>query len=308
MSSIKLSKFQKNVLNKGLKFTPIPKRNVFELKKDTEDFTRKLRLLEYFSQEENEDDISLVRNKGSFCPQRDRNKTLDNVCDYLKKQNHDPKIPNMKTNISKREYAGILELKNNKDIVIKEADKGGAVVIMNTSHYVKMIEVQLKSENSSYKQTTKSCDNKVLDELKKLSIKYKDQLTKAELNYLTNFSCHTSNFYGLPKIHKSELLKEAIKIQNSDYIELLEPNDLKLRPIVAGPSCPTRRLSDLIDKILKPLVQHVKSYVRDNIHFLDKCSRENSENTTLATFDIVSLYTNIPHNYGIEALQRELRE
>ena len=47
---------------------------------------------------------------------------------------------------------------------------------------------------------------------------------------------------------------------------------------------------------------HVKSYVKDNINFLSKCSRENYEDTLLVTFDVVNLYTIIPHTFGLEAL------
>ena len=55
----------------------------------------------------------------------------------------------------------------------------------------------------------------------------------------------------------------------------MEPSDLKLRPIVAGPIYPRRPLSNSIDIILKPFLLHVKSYVKDNL--LSKCPRENYE-------------------------------
>ena len=42
-----------------------------------------------------------------------------------------------------------------------------------------------------------------------------------------------------------------------------------MRPIVAGPNCPTKRLSQLIDIILKPLLIHIKSYVKHNLDFLE---------------------------------------
>ena len=35
---------------------------------------------------------------------------------------------------------------------------------------------------------------------------------------------------------------------------------------------------------------------------MERCSTVNSKNTILATFDIISLYTNILHAYGLEAL------
>ena len=85
-------------------------------------------------------------------------------------------------------------------------------------------------------------------------------------------------------------------------MHIIELSDLKLRPIVAGPICPTRPLSNLIDIILKLFLLHVKSYVKDNLDFLSKYSRENDEDTLLVTFDVVNLYINIPHTFVLEAL------
>ena len=49
----------------------------------------------------------------------------------------------------------------------------------------------------------------------------------------------------LPRIHKPALISEVIAKQDNEYVEVVEPSDLKLWPIVAGPTCPTRLLSDL---------------------------------------------------------------
>ena len=61
------------------------------------------------------------------------------------------------------------------------------------------------------------------------------------------FLCDGSNFYGPPKIDKSMVIEPAINTQNSEIIEMFEPNGLKLRTIVGDPNCPTRKLSQLID-------------------------------------------------------------
>ena len=50
---------------------------------------------------------------------------------------------------------------------------------------------------------------------------------------------------------------------NTQNIEFFEPNHLKLRPIVGGPKCPTRKLSQLIDILEKPL-KHIKTFIRDS--------------------------------------------
>ena len=135
-----------------------------------------------------------------------------------------------------------------------------------------------------------------------LANKYKSLSTKAEKLYLTNISFSRSNFFGLPNAHKSKQINEAIEQQNKEYIEIHEPDYLTMRPIAGGPDCPTRPLSQLIDIILKPFLIHIKSYVDDNLNFLRKYSRKNNDSTTVVTFDVKSLYTIIPHNYGIEAI------
>ena len=89
------------------------------------------------------------------------------------------------------------------------------------------------------------CNTKVMKGIAEIIEKYKDNLTKTEKEYLTSFSYYTSNFYGLPKIHKSKLIQNAIKEQKG-YVHIIEQSDLKLRPIVAGPICLTRPLSNLI--------------------------------------------------------------
>ena len=80
MSGIPLSKNQIKLLSKGLTFIPTQKPNIPEIKRDIEDFTRKLRLRGFFADEndinENAQDSSdsLVRNKVKRNPPRNRNK------------------------------------------------------------------------------------------------------------------------------------------------------------------------------------------------------------------------------------------
>ena len=125
--------------------------------------------------------------------------------------------------------------------------------------------------------------------------------------YLTRFVSTTSEFYGWPKIHKSKILEQETNSQNNEVIDCYESEDLKLRPIISCTSCPTRSLSDIIDKILKPLLKHVKRYFKDSIHFLNKSKRTVKSGTIIVTFDVSSLYTSVSHDLGIEALTYYLR-
>ena len=60
-------------------------------------------------------------------------------------------------------------------------------------------------------KTDQKCDNRVMKKIGELANKYESLLIKAEKLYLTNISFSTSNFYGLPKVHKSKQINEAIQ-------------------------------------------------------------------------------------------------
>ena len=107
------------------------------------------------------------------------------------------------------------------------------------------------NDQTTYKMVEANCDAKVMKRITKIIEKYKDNLIKKEKEYLTSFSYNASNFYGLPKVHKSKLIQNAIKEHQKEYVNIIETSDLKLRPIVAGPVYPTRPLSNLIDILLK---------------------------------------------------------
>ena len=71
---------------------------------------------------------------------------------------------------------------------------------------------------------------------------------------------------------------------------------------IKSPSFHTHRLSNLIDILLHPFTKHVTSYLRDTTDFLNNISETVPKDTILASFDIESLYSNIPHALGLEAV------
>ena len=158
LSSYSLSKNQKNILIKGLKYTTTPKRNIIELKRDVVEFTRKLRLIEIFSSEEkeikNEVHISLVKAKSSFHLPPNRNACLDKTTDFLQKQTFETSCSN-KSSLTKAEWKDLLALKNNSELIIKEADKGGCVVLMNKPYYKRIIFQHLNDANTYQKTDEK---------------------------------------------------------------------------------------------------------------------------------------------------------
>ena len=79
------------------------------------------------------------------------------------------------------------------------------------------------------------------------------------------------------------------------------------RPIVFSVSCPTEKISMMLDIILQPYVGQTRSYIKDTSDFLEMISSiELEEDDWLFTMDVISLYTNIPHDEGVECIRNLL--
>ena len=257
LSRITLTTNQINILAKGLKFTPTPRNSNFnEIKDDISDFCRKLRLTEELFDKDN-DDESVVRNRSKYNPTKGRTKELDNFCDHITYFPYEFLTKNrIRSNFNATEWENVNALKNNLEIIIKEADKGSAVVIMDIDYY-KNLALSMLEDNSYYEKINNYSQKKIIQKLIVLINLYRKCLTDKECDYITNFKCKTSNFYGLPKIHKSSIISDACKESSSVCVNVIRPHDLKLRPIVAGPSCETHRLSNFLDILLKPYLKSI---------------------------------------------------
>ena len=80
------------------------------------------------------------------------------------------------------------------------------------------------------------------------------------------------------------------------------------RPIVSSNSHPTERIPQFVDYHINPLVSTLGSHVKDTTDFINKLSDlGNLPNDVIhVTLDVSSLYTNIPHNQGIDACRNLL--
>ena len=106
-----------------------------------------------------------------------------------------------------------------------------------------MIYKQLENKNI-YKKVDRSGDNKRMRANNELNKRYENSFLKQIVDCLTNFRHKSSNFDGLPKIHKSKIIPIAIEEQGSEYISCSQPKDLKLHLIVRGHIYQTKRLSN----------------------------------------------------------------
>ena len=79
------------------------------------------------------------------------------------------------------------------------------------------------------------------------------------------------------------------------------------RPIVSCSGGPTEKNSQLLDHFIGPLVPPSRSYTRDSTHLINILSDFIMQpGMLLCTLHITSLYTNIPHNEGIQTIKEML--
>ena len=114
------------------------------------------------------------------------------------------------------------------------------------------------------------------------------QITQKTSSYLTTDIDRTQQFYLLPKIHK-------------------DINNPPGRPIVSGGGGPTEKISQFVDHFIGPLVPLSRSYIRDSTHMINiLLDFKTTPNMLLCILDITSLYTNIPHDEGVQAIKEFL--
>jgi hypothetical protein len=125
-----LSTEEKKVLELGLKFTPTPTTiNTFKLMSDLLSFNRRLRLKEFFFGIESPWQASWMKqtSRRGFEPPHNREPALENYIEKVNQEILDQLKSNVEKNhpnISDSERKALNDLKSNKQIIVKPADKG----------------------------------------------------------------------------------------------------------------------------------------------------------------------------------------
>ena len=301
LSNHKLSEGQISLLARGPKFCPTTAGNVTDFCGDTYAFGRRMELREIFFDSHSQDN-SYIR-KPSHKYISSKNKELTNITATIRKL--EPARIHTPTNISIQEETALRELKSltKTDIEIKKADKTNTLVIMNKSDYRDRLVQQRHLQTESYECVSENIDKSVYRNMKKLCVKHKDCLTKNEMDAILSEDWATSKFYVLPKINKSQTILDKIKETQCEYVEMPMPEDLKSRPIVSGPKSVTGGLSKLLEKLLTPLVGKLDSFIKDERDFLRKFPKNIGEDCNIVCCDVVSLYTSIPNDLGLQAIE-----
>ena len=197
------------------------------------------------------------------------------------------KLP--KDNIIKEHRGALQEMKGWKDEVILPADKGNATVVMKRSDYDEKME-QLLQDPTTYQQLPKdptpAQESKLSRKLK--SLEKCGGISSKLYQKLRPTGSQPPRIYGLPKIHKPAV---------------------PIRPIVSCIGSPSYELSKHIVSIISPLAGKTESHVLNSRHFAETMREIRLERNEIpVSFDVSSLFTNVPIVEAVDVILLRLRE
>lgn len=164
-------------------------------------------------------------------------------------------------------------------------DKGNAVVLLDRCDYVrKMLHIlndsSKFSSDPSDKDRTAHLEKEVSSQLNALVSK--GFISAETARNLTPRGSSIPRLYGLPKTHKS---------------------DVPLRPILSMVSSPTHKLAQWLASLLEPLCASLcDTTVSDSFDFVDRIKDSDLHDSYMCSFDVVSLFTNLPLEETIDII------
>ena len=195
--------------------------------------------------------------------------------------------------ITKSDISCLKNLGQDKNIIVCSPDKGRGVVIVNRTDYLNKMSTLLNDATKFRKL--------VNDDPFLLSVRLEDRINNF-LNSLKNSSVISEEvyrdlyatgsspgaLYGLAKIHK--------------------PN-IPFRPILAAYNTATYKIAKFLVPLIEPFTINEYS-VRNSYAFYDSLKELNDANISgyMVSFDITSLYTNIPVKEAINILSDRIFE
>ena len=188
-------------------------------------------------------------------------------------------------------------LKNDQSIVIKEADKGSAVVIWDKKEVEKPYgRITLWKQNYLMEAQKQLSCKEIYEEFSSFLFSEEKRRRRGHIssNILDYFNVEKPKFvrfYLLPKIYKRMY-------------------DISVRPVISNCGFYTQNISAFLDHQLKSIAIQVKSYIKDTNDFLKKLRDlpDLSEESIICTIDIAGSYPSIPNEEDLRFLRNALKK
>lgn len=188
-------------------------------------------------------------------------------------------------NLSLELKRAIDSLSSDQSIIIREADKGGAVVLLDREVYISEALRQL--DNPMFYQEIQedpSGNIKKLIQTVLIEILNHGYISENVMKALTKQEYRIPIFYVLPKVHKPGFPPPSRSII-SGFDSLLDP------------------LLKYLDHFLQPLVTKIPTYLKDTQDLIRRIEDISiPTGAVLLSLDVAALYTNITHSESYRIL------
>ena len=200
--------------------------------------------------------------------------------------NHKHTIPKLPPS----QIQALKELKSDASITITRPDKGRGTVVLDKQEYITKVE-NLLSDTTKFRTTTENAQQLVTKSEDKLinflrTLKSDQVITNDTYKQLFPSGSAPGVLYGLPKTHKT---------------------GTPVRPILAALGTYNYDLAKFLVPILDPLTRN-EFTVKNSFEFVSEITNINLNQFVMASFDVESLFTNIPLDETIDIICNSLFE
>jgi hypothetical protein len=172
-------------------------------------------------------------------------------------------------------YLLLKDLKQDKNIIVTRPDKGRGIVLMNRSEYTSKMN-QILNDSTKFERLVTDPTLTRERKLTALLSKLKNQgYISQEIYFLAKpTGSNPGRLYGLPKIHKE---------------------NIPLRPVLSAIGTFNYNLGKVLKQMLSHIIQN-EAVIKDSFAFVKYLESipETDSKLKMVSFDISSLYTNIP--------------
>lgn len=179
--------------------------------------------------------------------------------------------------LSKQHIEQLKVLRKNKDVMILPPDKGSGVVLLDRKDYIEKMTAILSDQakfsiDPIQKDAVQKVESNITERLK--SLQCKGIINEQTFKQLRPKGTTTPRMYGIPKMHKPGMpLRPILSMVASPYHEL------------------AKWLVDAIEPVRKGFTPHS---LKDTFEFIEHVSKVNTTGKVMISFDVESLFTNVP--------------
>ena len=178
-------------------------------------------------------------------------------------------------------YSNLRNLRHLNDIIITKPDKGTGVVLLDKKDYILKMKSILDDQSkfrvigpvSEFENTAKNERNM----RKRLCVLHNNKLLPSSVHDMIRpTGSIRPRMYGLPKTHKP---------------------GIPLRPILSMIGSSQHKLAKWLARVLQPVLTELSEYcIKDSFSFVELLRSTNvkPDNVVMCSFDIKSLFTNVP--------------